>query len=436
MIILRRLASLLVCGFVSSAGIVHADAVVDWNEIAQQAIVVGRPGPPGALDSALVQIAVHDAVQAIDKRYEPYHVEIKGAKGSRSAAVAAAAHDVLVGLYPAQIATLDTAYFNYLSSKGLASDPGLAVGQQVAAGILPLARKAPDLLPPPFVGGTTIGTWRPTDSFLGTPSGPPLPFSPMLASWMATLDPYTLTSPARFRAVPPPALASDQYKRDYDEVKALGSFASTTRTPKQTDLAYFYSENFLAQWNRAIRSIANTKLHKTGDTARLFALANIAIADALITSWDSKVTYVFWRPLTAIRLGESDGNPGTAGDPTWQPLINNPNYPDYTSGANNVTGAATRTLALFFGTDKMTFEVSSLAPLAVQKTRTYKRFSDAARDVVEARILLGIHFRFADTAARKQGERVAEWAYNHFLLPLDDDDHDHHHGHNDHGDDD
>ena len=163
---------------------------------------------------------------------------------------------------------------------------------------------------------------------------------------------------------------------------------------------------------------------------------NLAIADSLITSWDSKVTYVIWRPVTAIRLGESDGNPGTEGDPTWQPLINNPNYPDYTSGANNVTGAATRTLALFFGTDKMTFEVSSLAPLAVQKTRTYKRFSDAAKDVVDARIYLGIHFRFADTAARKQGERVAEWAFKHFLLPLDDDDHDNHHGPNDHGDDD
>jgi hypothetical protein len=149
------------------------------------------------------------------------------------------------------------------------------------------------------------------------------------------------------------------------------------------------------------------------------------VADAVITSWDSKKFYSFWRPITAINEGDSDGNPKTAGDPTWQPLINNPNYPDYTSGANNVTGAMTRTLSLFFERDRMTFEVTSLAPLAIQKTRVYNRFSDAAQDVVDARVYLGIHFRFADTAARKQGQRVAEWTFNHFLLPLDDDDRKH-----------
>ena len=432
---LQRLSGLIICGFLGWAGPVCADAVVDWNEIAQPAIAVGRPGPVGALDSALVQIAVHDAVQAIDKRFEPYHVEIKGAQGSRAAAAAAAAHDVLVGLYPAQAASLDATYFNYLADKGLGGNPGLAVGQKAAAGILPLARRAPDPLPPPFVGGTDPGMWRPTDSFIGNPPGPPPPFSAMAAPWMATLDPFTLTSPTRFRAEPPPALTSERYRRDYDEVKALGSFASTTRTPEQTDIAYFYSENFLAQWNRALRAIANKHVHRIGDSARLFALANVATADAVITAWDSKRFYAIWRPITAIREGNNDGNPNTAGDPTWQSLINNPNYPDYTSGANNVTGAMTRTLALFFGRDKFTFEVTSLAPLAVQKTRTYSRFSDAAQDVVDARIYLGIHFRFADTAARTQGRRVAEWAFNHFLLPLEDGDHDRGH-HDDHGDED
>ncbi|HJY39136.1 MAG TPA: vanadium-dependent haloperoxidase, partial [Steroidobacteraceae bacterium] len=205
----------------------------------------------------------------------------------------------------------------------------------------------------------------------------------------------------------------------------------TDRTPEQTDLAYFYSENFLAQWNRALRGIATKHLRRTGDTARLFALANLSVADALISSWDSKKFYFFWRPLTAINEGENDGNPNTAGDPAWQPLINNPNYPDYTSGANNVTGAMTRTMSLFFGRDRLVFDVTSNAPLAVKKTRTYTRFSDAAEDVVEARILLGIHFRFADVAARAQGQRVAEHAFNHVLLPLRDD-HDHHHWGDDH----
>jgi hypothetical protein len=407
-----------------AAGPAHADAVVDWNEIAQPAIAAGRPGPIGAMDSALVQVAVHDAVQAIDKRFEPYHVEVKGAHGSRAAAAAAAAHGVLVGIYPAQAATLDATYFNYLATHGLTGDPGLLVGEKVAAGILPLRRTDPVPLPPPFTGGTGIGQWRPTPSFLGSPPAPPSG-APMAVHWIAGFDPFTLTSPTRFRADPPPALTSERYRKDYDEVKKLGSFGSTDRTPEQKDIAYFYSENFLAQWNRALRGIATKHLRRTGDSARLFALANMSVADALISSWESKKFYNVWRPITAINEGDNDGNPGTVGDPTWQSLINNPNYPDYTSGANNVTGAMTRTLSLFFNRDRMTFEVTSLAPLAIQKTRVYNRFSEAADDVVDARIYLGIHFRFADTAARKQGQRVAEWAFNHFLLPLDDDGHKH-----------
>jgi hypothetical protein len=139
----------------------------------------------------------------------------------------------------------------------------------------------------------------------------------------------------------------------------------------------------------------------------------------LISSWDSKRHYVFWRPITAILEGDNDGNSATAGDPNWKPLLNTPNYPDYTSGANNVGGAMTRTLQLFFGTDKMYFEVTSVAPLAVKKTRSYRRFSDAAQDIVDARVYAGIHFRFADVAARTQGTRVAEHAFKHYLLPLE-----------------
>jgi hypothetical protein len=419
----------IACGILAWAGPVSADAVTDWNEIAQGAIATGRPGPVGTLDSALVQIAVHDAVQAIERRFEPYHVEIKGAKGKKSAAVAAAAHDVLVALYPAQATSLDMAYYNYLAQKGLGDDPGLLVGQKAAAGILPLYRAAPASFPP-FTGGTEIGQWRPTPSYL---PGPPPAFSPMAAPWLADTDPFTLTSPRRFRAAPPPALTSERYTRDYNEVKAYGALTGSSRTAEQTDIAYFWSENFIAQWNRALRAIANQRIHRIGDSARLFALANIAMADSAITAWDTKRYYFLWRPITAINEGDNDGNPDTAGDPAWQSLINNPNYPDYTSGANNLTGAVTKTLALFFDTDHMTFEVTSNAPLAVQKTRTYHRFSDAAQEVVDARIYLGIHFRFADTAARAQGRRVADWAFNHFLLPLEGKDHgrddDHRDGH-------
>lgn len=417
------IAALGACGFIGLAAPAWGDAVTDWNEIAQAAIVTGRPGPIGVMDSALVQVAVHDAVQAIDGRFEPYHVEVKGARGSRSAAAASAAHAVLVGMYPAQAASLDSTYFNYLATHGLSNDPGLQVGEKVAAGILPLRRVDPNPLPAPFTGGTAIGQWRPTPSFIGNPPTPPSG-APMAVHWMSAFDPFTLTHATRFRADPPPALTSELYTRDYNEVKRLGSFASTERTAEQTDIAYFYTDNFVAQWNRALRGIATKHLQRTGDSARLFALANLAMADALITAWDTKKYYFFWRPLTAINEGENDGNPNTAGDPTWQPLINNPNYPDYSSGANNVTAAALRATSLFFGRDRLVFDVTSNAPLAVEKTRTYARFSDAAQDVVNARVYLGIHFRFADTTARGQGERVADHAFHHFLLPLDDDDDD------------
>src|SRR5262249_15454826 len=164
-----------------------------------------------------------------------------------------------------------------------------------------------------------------------------------------------------------------------------------------------------------------------GDSARLFALAGLAAADAAITAWDSKLHFHFWRPVTAIQEGDADGNPKTAGDVLWQPLINTPNYPDFTSGANNLTGSFTTILRKFFKTDHFEFTVTSNAPLAVVKSRTYQYFSDAADEVVEARILLGIHFRSADEVARKTGTRVARWAFQHVLRPVnaaDDDDED------------
>jgi hypothetical protein len=414
---MRSFTSWMLCGLLGAAqpAFADADAVVDWNRIAVDAVTAGRPGPIGIVDIALVQIAVHDAVQAIDRRFEPYHFEAERAAGSRSAAAVAAAHDVLVGMYPAQAVTLDSVYATYLADKGLSGDPGLAVGQQAAAEILPLRRVNPNPLPPPFVGSNEVGVWRPTPSFLGDPAVP-ASLSPMAVPWMSSFDPFTLTSPSRFRPEPHPALTSKRYTRDYNEVKALGSLTSTARSAAQTDLAYFYSGNIPAQWNSALRGIASRYLRRTGDAARLFALANMATADALISSWDSKTHHVFWRPVTAIVEADHDGNAQTIADATWQPLINTPNYPDYTSGANNVAGAMTRTLELFFDTNRVTFDITSVVPQAILKTRTYRRFSDAADDMVEARMLLGIHFRFADVAGRTQGQRVADWTVNHFLL--------------------
>jgi hypothetical protein len=427
------------------SSVVRADAVTDWNAIAIQ-IISNAPCPaapcanppvhPGAtatLDSAMVQAAVYDAVESITGRFRPYAVHVPGASGSTAAAVAKAAHDVLVNRFPSLTGTLDTTYHDYLTAHSLSeSDPGVAVGAQAAAGIIALRANDgsfPSPPPPPFTGGNAPGEWRPTISYQ---PGPPASNSPMLAPWLATVTPFTLKSPSQFRPVAPPALTSHRYATAYNEVKALGARFNSARTTDQTNLALFFNTNFLAVYNRVARDVANARLSNIDDSARLFALFNLAIADATITAWDSKRHFVFWRPVTAIQEGDSDGNPDTIGDPDWQPLINTPNYPDYTSGANNVTGAWTRSLALFFGTDEMDFTLHTTNATAPVQTVDYHRFSDVAHDVVNARIWEGIHFRFADVQARKQGRHVAQWVFSHFLRSVDADAHD---DHEDEGDD-
>ena len=407
---LRRLTGLVVCVYLSWAIPARADVVADWNVIALQTISVAappRPGPSAILDLAVVHAAMHDAIQATERRFESYAVAIPNASGSPVAAAATAAHDVLVARFPLQAGTLDTALHDYLDGLGLLGDPGVAIGQQAAVAILNLRANDGSFPPDPevFIGGTGPGEWRPT-----------LPaFAPMAAPWLGAVTPFTLKDSTQLRASPPPPfLGSGKYARDYEEVKSLGSANSTARTQAQTDLALFYSDNFLALWERTLRGIADTNINNIGDSARLFALANMAAADALITAWADKRSWNFWRPITAIQEGDNDGNSQTVGDATWLPLLPTPPYPEYTSGANNLTGAMTRTLKRFFG-DKVTFSVMSTP---VNQTKTYHRFSDMADDVVDVRIYQGIHFRSADEVARRQGTRAADWAFSHFLRPL------------------
>ena len=434
----RKLAGLVVCGCLVWAP-AAADPVVDWNAITLQVIggaVPPRPGPSGVLDIAIVHIAVHDAVQAFEHRFEPYGSHIRHASGSRAAAVAAAAHDVLLARFPAQATLINDAYDAYLSSRGLASNnPGVFVGQAAAADIL--SRRAGDgsfpVPPPIFNGGTGPGEWRPTESFL---PGPPPSFSAMAAPWLGAVTPFTKKFSEQFRPGPPPPLTSNRYTRDFNEVKALGARFNSARTSDQTDLAHFYDDNLPALWHRTLRGIALARRLGLGDSARLFALASIASADAVMTSWDSKSRFNFWRPLTAIREGNTDGNPATAGDPAWQPMINTPPYPDYTSGANNLSGSMTRVLQLFFRTDRMAFSVTSNNAVAVLNPRLYQRFSDMADDMVEVRIYHGIHFRTADVVGRRQGRLVATQAFRHFLRPVHGHDRDDGDEDDDHGDDD
>jgi hypothetical protein len=400
-----------------SARLVQADVVTDWNINAL--IVIGssgaaaRPTPSGLLDITMVHIAIHDAIQAYQGRFETYNAPIPNAAGSPIAAAARAARDVLVNRFPAQAGSIEATYLNYLAAKGLLpTDMGVLVGQAAALNII--NRRANDGSFPPnpevFIGGTAPGEWRPTA---------PTFLVPMSAPWFGAVVPFAVKDLAGLLPEPPPPhLRSGAYAKAYNEVKALGARFNNARTPEQTDLAYFYADNFLALLDRALRAIATAHLSDIGDSARLFALAHIAGTDALINAWNNKRYYFFWRPSTAIVNGDDDGNPQTEGDPTWLPLIDDPPYPDYTSGANSITGAFMRTLGLFFGDDAFSFTVTSNVPQAIQKTRTYSRFSDVAADVVEARILLGIHFRFADTVARRQGKQAADWAFSHILRPI------------------
>lgn len=403
------------------------DAATDWNAIAVQALATAnpaRPNPVPFLDLAIVQAAVHDAVQAIDRRYTPYHVQfLRGAAGSPEAAAAKAAHDVLVNILPGQAASLATTYHDYLATHGLAeNDPGVSIGAVAAAGMLALRandERVPTTPQPPFTGGTEPGQWRPTPSLL---PGPPPSLAPMASPGLGAVPPFTLKRGDQFRADAPPPLSSRQYTKDYIEAKALGALNNSLRTPEQTQLASFFSGNLFVLYNKTLRDVAAARTDTIGDNARLLALGTLAIADAFITSWDSKKHYNYWRPITAIHEGENDGNPWTEGDPAWQPLLNTPNYPDYTSGANALAGALTRTLELYFQTDRMTFTVVSANPQAAPNTRTYHRFSDLSRDTVNVRIYQGIHFRTADEAGRKQGRQVAEWVFRHVLQPIDDQD--------------
>jgi hypothetical protein len=434
----KRLMGLVALGYLSWTAFARADAVSDWNAITAQTVAnaaaSGTPPRPAAtaiLDFAMVHAAVNDAVQAIEGKFEPYAISIPGASGSSIAAAATAAHDMLVRRFPLQAAGpagLDATYLAYLAANTLLiTDPGVAVGQQAAAGLIALRANDgsfPNPPLPPFNGPPNPGPgdWRPTTSYL---PGPPPSNSPMAAEFLAFMTPFTLNSPDQFRPQNgPPALNSGKYTKDYKEVKRLGGDVNSERTQEQTDLAIFWNMNFIAQWNLALRDIAAAHITDIAESARLFALANLAVADAVITAWDSKRHFVFWRPVTAIQEGDNDGNPKTEGDTGWRPFINTPPYPDYTSGANNVTGAITKILKLVFGKDKMSFEMKSNNPAAIPPTRTYERFSDAADDVVEVRILQGIHFRTADVLGRKQGQHVARWVFHHVLRPVHGDPHD------------
>jgi hypothetical protein len=398
---------LVVMGWVRPA---QAGVVTAWNARAMSCAggppnPPNRGGPAGLLDIALIQAAVHDAVQAIQGRFEGYRYEnhkLLGA-GTPEAAAAAASYRMLVGLYgaddPCLVGVEDPAFT-------FPGDGGLQAGAEAASVLLASYRRTFTAPGEPFFGGTGTGEWRPTPGVTQAAN-----------VFMAYTEPFAMLRPSQFRPDPPPAITSLEYLRDYNEVKDYGRQTGSKRTPEQTDVARFWA-NVIGQLFDALQKIADRNLKDTGDQARLLALASIAAADSQISVYDTKIRYNLWRPITAIQQGNDDGNPATIGEPAWTPFVQTPPYSDHSSGANCLTGSIVATLQLFFRTDRFDFEISSGATGLQTNPRRYRRFSDAAQEMVDVRVLQGIHFRFADTVGRRQGERIGLWTFLTFLRPV------------------
>ena len=425
-LILPILIALAVVTLVSPR-VARADAVTDWNLIASTAIVTtaAQPPPVSALSFAMVQGAVYDAVNAIDRGHQPYLVQpASNPTDSKEAATATAAYQVLIGLFPSQQPTLQPQYDAYIAA--LPDNPpgskaaGIAIGEATASAMLTArmndGRFGPT--PTPYPSPAPPGIWRPTPpNFLNDP-----------AAWVGNVLPFLVPNVEMLRTDGPNPLTSAEYAEDFNEVKELGSLTSTTRTPDQTDAAIFWQDHAHALFNRIFRTLAASQNLNIVDSARLFAMENLAAADAAIGCWNDKYYYWFWRPITAIREADTDGNPDTEADPTWLPLFDpatpvcnplfplfTPPFPDHPSGHACATGAFVNTLQNFFGTDKIAVSAFSNKSCT---TRSFERFSDMLSEVIDARVWAGIHFRTADTQGSVLGKKVAQYLKKHYFQPV------------------
>ena len=390
-----------------------ANMVLDWNANAANAIVVvaGLRPERGLIRLAMVHVAVYDAVNAINGfPFQSYGVTPNVVSpASAEAATAAAAHDMLVALFPAQQADLDAKYSASLATipDGPAKANGISVGQQAASGILLMRAGDGRDAVVPYTPGSGPGVWMPT----------PPAFLPAAAPEAAYVKPFTLDSPSQFRAEPPPELTSHIWTRDYNEVKSLGSATSTTRTAEQTDIGRFWSDQPILQWNRAWRNISIAKNLSLSDNARFFAVLATAGADAIIACWDSKYFYNFWRPVTAIRGGDTDGNSHTEADLNWIGLVVTPNHPEYPAAHGCFSGASTNTLRFFFGTDSFDFTIDSQIAGLTNPVRSFDSFSQALNEVLDARVYGGMHYRNSTAAGARIGKQVSHNVTRHFFQP-------------------
>ena len=412
----KTLLSTILLAAVAGVFTAEADIVTDWNTAVLNSIRAGHTPPPAASrNMAILHASIYDAVNGVSQNGQPYLVKPLKKKDaeatSLNAAATAAAHKVMLALYPARAAAHAALHTTLLAGipNGPAKNNGIVWGEQVAGAIL--AARASDgstnvVVPP---AATLPGQWVPT----------PPAFAPYLLPQWGFMQPFTMITSDQFRPSRQPALDSLGYVSEYYLVRELGSATSTARTADQTQIALFWAdgggtETPPGHWNDIAQDIAITQGNTLAENARLFALLNLALADAAISCWDAKFVYNCWRPVTAIRAGDHDGNVATVGDPGWTPLIATPPFPEHTSGHSTFSGAGATILALFYGTDNIPFTTGSDAMPGV--TRSFTSFSDAATEAGMSRIYGGIHFMAANIGGLSAGEAIAEQAFAKYLL--------------------
>src|SRR5579864_6548968 len=389
--------------------------VIDWNQLLLS--IVNTPGAQPAniqptRNFAIVHAAIYDAVNAIDRTHEPYLISVRAPRdASETAAADAAARTALVGLYPSQQATIDATYTTELAkvADGPAKDQGITLGTETANDLLAIrANDGSSVTPPPFVPGTAPGDFRPT---------PPNFPTAVFTTW-GQVTPFVLSSGDQFRPPAPQPLTSDAYADAINEVQQVGSATSTTRTAEQTVIGKFWTPPIQNFWNQIAQTVALAHQTDLPTTARLFAALNLSFADSAIAFYDAKYTYQLWRPVTAINLAGTDGNPATVADPTWLPLAGNtPADPSYPGAHSTISAAGADVLDSFFG-DHQSFGVTSPALPGV--TRSFDSFSAAAEEAGVSRIYAGVHTRLDHVAGVTLGHDVAGFVLHNALLPAHD----------------
>jgi len=380
-----------------------------WNEVAVGTIVVdaGKANAEAFIWYAYTQAAVYNAVVGITGRYAPYRWAPQAPDdASPQAAAATAAYRVLLTYFPGSQTRLDTAYEDSLDQipDGAAKTRGINFGERAAARIIDIRANDGRFADVKYKRKPGPGVWRPT------PPG----FVPFFDPWLGKMRPFTLDSNNQFQPGPPPAMTSHEYTAEFKEVKKLGALAGP-RTPEQTETARFFSDIAIGPLQGSLRDLV-TRMHMDiSDSARLFAAVDVSLGDTAIATWNAKLHYGFWRPITAIQRAKTDGNPHTVADASWMPFLTTPPYPDYTSGLTSIMGAASRALTHVLGTNHIDLYITSAA---AGVTRHYKRAGPLNADAIDARVWSGIHFRTADVLGNRLGKNVADWALDHNFQPL------------------